>query len=126
MKTAADRKKQTYDKGRWAEWLAMAWLTLKGYRIVAQRYRSPQGEVDLIISRGRVLAAVEVKARATREGALEAISPRQQQRIIRAAQDYMAARSVMTTADAGWVLRFDVVLISPRTLPRHIENAWQA
>lgn len=126
MKSAADRKKQTYDKGRVAEVLAIFWLTLKGYRVVTQRYRTHQGEVDIIACRGRIVAAVEVKARNTPDEALEAITPRQRLRIERAAHDFMATRMLSTGATADWVLRFDVLLICPWTLPRHIPNAWQA
>lgn len=126
MRTATDRKKQTYDKGRLAEALAVFWLTVKGYRILAQRFRTHRGEVDIVACRGRTVAAVEVKARATIRAALEAIGPRQRRRIERAAADFMATRMLSTDATADWTLRFDVLLISPWSLPRHIANAWQA
>src|SRR5258707_15299491 len=61
-----------------AEARACAYLILKGYRILAKRYRTPHGEVDVIARRGRALVFVEVKARATLDDAAYAVTPRQQ------------------------------------------------
>lgn len=72
-------------RGRWAEWLAMAWLAAKGYRLLDHRARTAAGEIDLVACRGEWIAFVEVKARRTLEEALGAIGPRQRRRIERAA-----------------------------------------
>ena len=56
--------------GRRGEILAALWLMAKGYRILGFRLRLPQGEIDLLAVRGRVLVAVEVKARTSIEAAL--------------------------------------------------------
>ncbi len=40
-------------------------LRLRGYRVLARRYKVPVGEVDIVARRGRTLVFVEVKARAT-------------------------------------------------------------
>ena len=55
-----------YRRGRLSEWVAAAALLAKGYRILGRRVRTPYGEIDLIAVRGRRLAFVEVKRRATR------------------------------------------------------------
>ena len=60
--------------GRWAESLAAWSLRLRGYRIVARRFRTPLGEIDLIAQRGRLVAFVEVKARTDLEQALVALT----------------------------------------------------
>ena len=63
----------------------------KGYRILAKRFRTPHGEIDLIAKRRNLVAFVEVKARATLDEAAFAVTPRQQQRIIDAAQGWLIA-----------------------------------
>src|SRR5215212_4116738 len=64
-----------------AESRAAAYLIAKGYRIVARRFRSPVGEVDIVARRRGVLVFVEVKARNTLDDAALSLLPRQQQRI---------------------------------------------
>lgn len=73
-------------KGHRAEILAALFLQLKGYPIIERRFRSRAGEIDLIAPRGRRLAFVEVKARATADEAVFAVTPRPQARIFRTAE----------------------------------------
>src|SRR5207342_3532214 len=75
--------------GRRAERLAAWWLRLKGWRILAIRARTPVGEVDLVARRGRVLAFVEVKARATEADAAIALDDWRLRRVARAAEALM-------------------------------------
>jgi putative endonuclease len=75
--------------GRWAETLAVLTLRLKFYRILARRYRCPLGEIDIVAARGRTIVFIEVKARRTFEQAMESVTPRQQQRITRAAAAFL-------------------------------------
>lgn len=119
MSRAARRR--AYGRGRRAESLAAWWLRLKGYRIVARDFRVPVGEVDLIARRGAVLAVVEVKARDSLHAAGEAVAPRQRRRIARAAAAFVQRRPELAPLD----LRFDVVLVAPRRLPRHLADAWR-
>ena len=107
--------------GHRSEAIAAWWLRLKLYRIVARRYRTAAGEIDLIVRRGRTLVFVEVKARADFRVAAEAVSLRQQHRIARAAGQFLAARPDL----AGLDQRFDALLIVRRTWPRHIPDAWR-
>jgi len=104
-----------------AETLAVWRLRLAGYRVLARNFRVPSGEIDLIVRRGDVVAFVEVKARTTYEGAAEAIQPYQQLRIRNAALAFLARRPDL----AGLSLRFDVVLVTPWRLPRHLRDAWR-
>ncbi len=108
-------------RGRWAEALAAWRLRLVGYRIVARRFRVTQGEVDLVARRGRVLAMVEVKARADEQSAAESLQRRQRQRIERAALAFLQRHPEF----AALRLRFDMMLIVPRRWPRHIIDAWR-
>lgn len=120
--TRRARGAAAYRRGHRAEWLAALWLACRGYRILSRRYRTPVGEIDLIVRRGPVLAFVEVKARDDQASAASAIGTASQARIMRAAQYYMA-QSPHRKAE---IIRFDAVLLSPRRWPHHITNAWSA
>lgn len=118
--SAAPARLRAFRYGLAAEAACAWWLRLHGYRIVARRYRTPVGEIDLIARRGRVLAFVEVKARA---GISELAAPtaRQRRRIVRAAQAFLQRHPRL----AGLDPRFDVVTVAPWHLPRHIPGAWR-
>jgi len=105
-----------------AEGRAAAYLMLKGYRILARRFRSPYGEIDIVARRRNLVAFVEVKARASLDEAAYAVTRRQQQRIIEAAKAWLMAHP----EHADFELRFDAVLIAPRRLPRHLLAAFDA
>jgi putative endonuclease len=106
-------------RGRRAETMAAWWLRLHGWRILAQRVRTPVGEVDLIARRGRTVAFVEVKARATEADLALAID---EYRIRRVA----AAVNMLSTRYAanGEDIRIDLMLLAPGRLPRHLANVW--
>jgi putative endonuclease len=108
-------------RGSTGEWLAALRLMAVGYRIVARNFRSPVGEIDLIARRGRTLVFVEVKHRGDHDAAAFAILPRQQARICRAAEAFLAARPELAT----FSLRFDAMLIAPWRAPRHVIDAWR-
>lgn len=107
--------------GRTAEALCAWWLRLHGYRIVARRYRTPVGEIDLVARRGRILAFVEVKARGD-VAAIGAPQARQRRRIVRAAQAFLQRERRLAALDP----RFDVISVARWHLPRHIADAWRS
>jgi len=115
-------RRAAYGRGLGAETRAALWLRLKGYRILAQRFAAPVGEIDLVARRGRVLAFVEVKARPTADAALFAVRRRQQRRIVRAAEAFLARHPAFAACD----LRFDVITVAPRRWPRHLPGAFTA
>ena len=119
--TARAARRRAWRTGRWAETLCAWILRLKGYHILARDRRDPVGEIDLLARRGRVVAAVEVKARRDLATAAEALGPRQRKRIARAAEAFLRARSDL----AGCRLRFDVMLVARGRFPRHIMDAWR-
>jgi putative endonuclease len=121
-KPASPERLAAFRTGLSAETCAAAYPMAKGYRILAKRFRTPHGEIDLIAKRRNLLAFVEVKARATLDEAAFAVTPRQQQRIIDAAQGWLIAHP----EHAELELRFDAVLIAPRRLPRHLLAAFDA
>jgi len=119
--TAAMERRRRDARGRRAEALCAWLLRLKGYRILARRLRTPQGEIDLIARRGRVLAFVEVKARATKASAVESIGEHQRRRIERAALRFVAGRSDLADLQP----RFDVMIVVPGRAPIHLRGAWR-
>lgn len=121
-RAASPARVAAFQTGLSAESRAAAFLIAKGYRILARRFRTPYGEIDIVARRRNLLVFVEVKARATLDDAAFAVTPRQQQRIIDAAQAWLAAHP----EHAELELRFDAMLIAPRSLPRHVLAAFDA
>ncbi|WP_027534974.1 YraN family protein [Bradyrhizobium sp. WSM3983] len=121
-KIASPERVAAFRTGISAESRAAAYLMAKGYRILAKRYRTPHGEIDLVARRRNLIAFVEVKARASLDEAAYAVTPRQQQRIIDAAQGWLATHP----EHAEFEMRFDAMLIAPRSLPRHVLAAFDA
>lgn len=119
---ASDARRAAERRGRRAESLALLYLRAKGYRLLARRYRTPVGEIDLIVARGKVVAFVEVKARPTAAEAAEAVTPTAQRRIARAASAWLAKHPEAAERD----LRLDVIVAVPWRLPRHIMAAFDA
>ena len=114
-------KLAAYRRGHRGEWLAALALSLKGFRILARRYRTPAGEIDLIARRGNLVIMVEVKARPTLLAAMEAIYVTAERRIEAAADLWLSRRSDY----AKLSVRFDLVAILPRRWPVHIPNLFQ-
>jgi putative endonuclease len=121
-KEASPARVAAFQTGLSAESRAAVFLMAKGYRILTKRFRTPHGEIDLVAKRRNLLAFVEVKARATLDEAAYAVTPRQQARIINAAQAWLVAHPDY----AEFELRFDAILIAPRRLPRHLLAAFDA
>jgi putative endonuclease len=105
-----------------AESRAAMLLVAKGFRILARRWRSPVGEIDIIARRRSLLVFVEVKARATLDDAAWSVSDRQRVRIIAAAEAWLARNADDRISD----IRFDAVLVAPGHIPRHIPAAFDA
>jgi putative endonuclease len=106
--------------GRRAEVVAALWLMVKGYRILGFRLKTPFAEIDLLALRGKVLAGVEVKTRASLEASLAAVGAEQRSRLRRALRFVAGKRRGL--ADA--TIRLDLMALAPGRLPRHIPDAW--
>jgi putative endonuclease len=116
------RRRKAYSLGLSAETYAAWYLRITGWRILKQRYKTRAGEIDLIAKKRKTVAFVEVKARKSRQAALEAVTPASQKRIVRAAKIFVAEHP-----KAGFFnLRFDVIVIRPLALPERIVNAFEA
>ena len=103
-----------------AESRAALFLIAKAYRILARRWKTPFGEIDIVARRRNDLVFFEVKARDTLEDAAEAVTARNKQRIVAAAELWLAHHP----QDAQRAIRFDVILMVPGKIPRHIVNAF--
>ena len=119
------RNKQSRQKawrfGRFAETLAAWHLRFRGYRVIQRGFRAAAGEIDIVARLGGLVVFVEVKARKDRAAAVEAITPSQTARIVRAAQAFLQAHPRFSNFDQ----RFDVILVSPWRLPVHLVDAWR-
>jgi len=109
-------KKNAYRFGRFAEALSCWRLRLGGYKILHRGYHAAGGEIDIIARRGNVLAFIEVKARQTLDDASHA----QRRRIERTALAFLGQNADLATLDA----RFDLIVLTPRSWPRHLVAAW--
>jgi putative endonuclease len=114
------KRQRAERSGREGERRAALWLRAKGWRILADRVKTPRGEIDLIARRGSLVAFVEVKYRRNKVDLDHAIDEYRLARVAAAveciAHDY---------AGEGDDIRIDVILLAPDSLPRHIANAWQ-
>ncbi|MBT4932016.1 MAG: YraN family protein [Rhodospirillaceae bacterium] len=106
--------------GKFAEAFSCWRLRLTGYRILQRGYQAAGGEIDIIARRGNILAFIEVKARKSLDDALHALGPQQRRRIERTALAFLAQNHQLSTCDA----RFDLIVQSPRSWPRHLTGAW--
>jgi putative endonuclease len=113
-------RREAEKRGRWAEAAACWYLRLHGWRILARRARVPGGEVDIIAKRGRTLAFVEVKARASDADAAFALDQWRLRRVAAAAERLMPR--YMSGIDH---VRIDAIFIVPFRWPRHLPNVWQ-
>jgi putative endonuclease len=96
--------------------------TANGCRILAKRFRTPHGEIDMVAKRRNLFAFVEVKARATFDEAAFAVTSQQKSRMIDAAQAWLTAQS----GHGEFERRFDELRIAPHHLPRHVLAAFDA
>jgi len=108
--------------GRRGEALAALFLQVQGYRVLDRRVKTPVGEVDLIVRRGKITVFVEVKSRSFSHQEADALYAVNRKRIVRAAQ-YWLIRNPARTEDE---FRFDVIFLAPFAWPRHLRAAFDA
>jgi len=114
------KRRRAERRGHWSEYLAAAFLLLKGYRILALRYKTRSGEIDLIIRKRDLIAFVEVKARRDEGLAIDAVGYETQGRIRSASGQWLSRRR-----DAHLLtLRYDVIAVLPGRFPKHFPDAF--
>ena len=103
----SEKRVRAYRHGLFAETIPALLLRLKGHRIIARRYKTPVGEIDLVALKGKRLAFVEVKQRKTFDEAGWSLPTRARRRIVRAAQYWLAGHPdfAATTSPSTWCWR---------------------
>lgn len=109
---------RAFREGHGAEWIAAAWLMLKGYQILGFRLKTRGVEIDILARQGDMAVIVEVKRRSTIEAALNAVENQQLQRLREAGAALLRQRPSL----AGLRLRIDTVALAPGRIPRHRRN----
>ena len=122
LKQLDPKRQVAFRTGISAESRAAAFLIAKGFRILARRFKSPVGEIDIVARRRTLLIFVEVKARPDLEEAAWSVTERQRSRIIAAAEAWLARYPDERIRD----IRFDAMLVAPGRIPRHITAAFDA
>jgi putative endonuclease len=108
----------TEKKGYWGEFVALLLLKIKGYKILARRYKTVCGEIDIVAQKNDIIAFIEVKSRKTVEKCYVAVTNKQLERIRRASEIFMGRRQ-----NLRWKFtRYDVVLVADWKFPLHIKN----
>ncbi|MFS8036042.1 YraN family protein [Xanthobacter sp. AM11] len=115
------KRRAAHARGLAAEARAAALLTALGFAVLAQRVRTPAGEIDLIVRRDDLLVFCEVKLRADLAGAAFSLQPRQRRRIAAAAEAFLAAHPELCHLD----MRFDVVLLARTGAAEHLAGAFE-
>jgi putative endonuclease len=118
-----ETRKRAEAVGRRAETLAALYLRLTGHRILARRFRSSSGEVDLVARRGQTLVFAEVKHRAGDDPAPEPVSARSEERIVRTAETFLSRHP--RHVKEGCALRFDIIVVRPRLRMEHRRDVFR-
>lgn len=110
--------------GNKGEQSAVSYLNTLGYKIIATKYRTKTGEIDIIAKDKECLVFVEVKTRRSISYGFpaEAVNFRKQQKIINTALCYLNQRGLVNTA-----CRFDIVEVyvtNDSVRCNHIKNAF--
>ena len=111
----------TQQTGAEGEEQAAQFLQAHGYRIIARNSAQRGGEIDIVATVQQTLVFVEVKQRASNAfgGPLAAVTQTKQQRIARAAAQFVKAHPQLKYAQ----IRFDVICMLPGET-QHLENAF--
>jgi len=119
---ASPERQVAFRTGLSAESRAAILLLAKGFRILARRWKSPVGEIDIVARRRGLLVFVEVKARDRLDDAAWSVTDRQRARIVAAAEVWLANYPDKRLRD----IRFDAILVAPGRIPQHIPAAFDA
>ncbi len=115
--SARDRQRRNR-RGAISETIAAAYLTACGYRILARRYKTPLGEIDIIVRKGRRIGFVEVKRRATLAECEASITATLAARVRRASDLWRGSNLAYRDYDIG----FDLVFVVPWQWPVYRPN----
>lgn len=111
--------KTNYKKGVKTEDKCRNFLERKGFEVLATRFKTKEGEVDIVAKIDEFLVFIEVKGRKSIEEALYSITDRQRARIINTAKVFLSENEEYNQYSA----RFDVMACSDNEI-YHLENCW--
>lgn len=117
----ASRRRTAERTGRRAETLAALAYVLRGYSIIARRFRRSAGEIDLVLRRGDLVVFAEVKARPNHDDAVFAVDIQTRRRIERAGNVFLSERPELAVG----AIRYDIVAVSGWRA-RIVADAWRA
>ena len=117
---ARHNRKRSYIWGIIAEYLCAVLLIIKGYSIIALRYRNNFGEIDIIAKKAKIIIFIEVKARSDKESAIISVTKNKQERVLRTADSFIAKNIKYSHHD----LRFDLMVVTSVINIYHYKNAW--
>lgn len=107
-----------YRIGIIAESLATIFLFLKGYKIIARRYKSKLGEIDIIAKKRNKLHFIEVKTSRKEIDIEKVLTPLQVNRIKRCAEHFLHQNQLLRVKQ----INFDLVLVKNFTRVTHLVN----
>ena len=112
------RNKET---GSLGEKLAGDFLKARGYQIIATNYRSPDGEIDIIASKGGITVFFEVRAKTSRAFGTpeESVTERKKQKLIAVSQHYLQSLDLQPS---GWRIDFIGVEMDSTGNPKRIQQ----
>ena len=126
MTSAPQDRRAREIEGRKAETHVARWLKLRGWKILANRFKTDEGEVDIIARRKDIIAFVEVKQREQLPVIEDIVSQTNISRIMAAAEIWVEAN--FETLGTDFEIRFDLALIEgpvkPLSRVKYIENAF--
>ena len=113
-------------EGRKAEGHVARWLKLRGWKILSERFKVSEGEVDLIARRKNIIAFVEVKQREKLSVTEDVVTQTNITRVMEAAEIWVEKNFMSLGPD--FEIRFDLALVEGRVHPlakvKYIENAF--
>lgn len=120
--TANDKKQAAYLLGHEAETKAALFLEGQNFKIIARRYKTKFGEIDLIARQDDLVLIVEVKARPTLAEAMDAVSKTAMKRIEAASDIWLAEQSDYHLLS----LRYDLIALLADGALHHIDALFTA
>ena len=117
FKRNSNRRERAFGLGHFAEIWAATYFICQGFWLLGRRVRTPAGEIDLVLKRGRLVVFVEVKARASLDEAGFVITPLARERLARAASAYLARHSPNAA-----ITRLDAIYVGRLGRLRHLPN----
>lgn len=121
MSAQRGKGSRAYAFGLRAERVVCEALVRDGWSVLGRRLRTDVGEIDIVAEKQGLLAFVEVKARPTLLDAVDAISARQQKRLLLAAEILLAEHP--TWGIDG--VRFDVIVVDAKGSVRRVADAFR-